>query len=70
MGLIYSNLKQVIEIIEINAEKCVGCAYCKVVCPVSAFRVEGVSNFLQKCNRCKRCVIDCPISAITQLWED
>ena len=70
MYLIYSNLKQVIEIIVINAEMCVGCAYCKVLCPVSAFRVEGVSHFLQKCNRCKKCVINCPVSAITQLWED
>jgi Fe-S-cluster-containing hydrogenase component 2 len=70
MHLIYPNLKQVIEIIEIKAKKCVGCAYCKVVCPVYAFRVEGISNFLQKCNKCKRCVITCPVSAITQLWED
>ena len=70
MHLICPNLKRVIEIIEINAKKCVGCAYCKVVCPVYAFRVEGISNFLKKCNKCKRCVINCPVSAITQLWED
>ncbi|MFX0084762.1 MAG: ATP-binding protein [Candidatus Hodarchaeota archaeon] len=59
-----------IEIIEINVTKCVGCAYCKIVCPVSAFRVEGFSTFLQTCEKCRRCIINCPVSAITQLWED
>ncbi|MFW9905798.1 MAG: 4Fe-4S binding protein [Candidatus Thorarchaeota archaeon] len=56
--------------IEINIQRCVGCAYCLMVCPVGSFRVEGISHFLQKCNKCGLCVISCPVSAIKSNWEE
>ncbi len=53
--------------IKIDAEKCMGCAYCFIVCPVASFKVEGSSQFLQECIKCGRCVVSCPVSAITLL---
>jgi ferredoxin len=60
----------VIEIIEIDAAICVGCAYCKLVCPVEGFKVEGRSYFQNRCNRCGRCVYNCPVEAIKAVWEE
>ncbi|MFX0049701.1 MAG: ATP-binding protein [Candidatus Hermodarchaeota archaeon] len=57
-------------IIEINSSKCVGCAYCAMVCPVNGFKVEGISQFMKRCNKCERCIFNCPVSAITPLWKD
>ncbi|UCG02189.1 MAG: 4Fe-4S binding protein [Candidatus Heimdallarchaeota archaeon] len=54
--------------IEINIQKCVGCAYCSMICPVGGFRVEGISQFLQKCNKCGLCIMSCPVSAIKTNW--
>ncbi|MHA2248385.1 MAG: 4Fe-4S binding protein [Candidatus Hodarchaeales archaeon] len=56
--------------IEISVQRCVGCAYCLMVCPIESFKVEGVSYFLQKCNKCGLCIISCPVSAITSNWEE
>ncbi|MFX0184641.1 MAG: 4Fe-4S binding protein [Candidatus Hodarchaeota archaeon] len=57
-------------IIEIKLKKCVGCAYCAMVCPIDSFKVQGFSYFLKRCNKCKLCVFHCPVSAIIPLWED
>ncbi|MFX1516332.1 MAG: 4Fe-4S binding protein [Promethearchaeota archaeon] len=56
--------------VEINIQKCVGCAYCSLVCPIESFRVEGIAHFLQKCNKCGLCILSCPVSAIKSNWEE
>ncbi|MFX1247720.1 MAG: 4Fe-4S binding protein [Promethearchaeota archaeon] len=69
-NLISSSLILVIQIIQINVKKCVGCAYCSLVCPLASFKVEGISNFMQKCNKCHLCINSCPVSAIIPCWEE
>lgn len=54
------------EEIEITiANYCVGCAFCKLICPEEAIRVNGRAEVdVQRCVECKKCVVYCPVEAI------
>jgi len=45
----------------VRSEKCVGCAACVAVCPVSCLEyVEGKPKLVKKCANCGICVVVCP----------
>ena len=49
----------------VTTNSCVGCAFCKLVCPEEAIEVLGKAEIdLQKCAGCKKCVRYCPVEAI------
>jgi len=44
---------------------CVGCAFCKLVCPEGAIEVIGKAEIdMQNCADCRKCVRYCPVDAI------
>lgn len=55
--------------LEINENKCIGCANCEYVCPSGAIKVdiqEGVSKSIPElCLSCGSCSVECPADAIT-----
>lgn len=61
-------------IVDIDADKCVGCLYCVAACPYSARYVNPESKVPDKCNFCKHthlknfgepaCVSVCPTDAL------
>ncbi|AEA47375.1 DUF362 domain-containing protein [Archaeoglobus veneficus] len=54
----------------VTTSSCVGCAFCKLVCPEEAIEVFGRAEIdSQKCVECKKCVIYCPIEAIKVVEE-
>jgi len=59
--------------IQVNAEKCVGCWMCVMVCPFGAI-TEGPARQAVKCDRCRdldyepACVAACPTKALQ--WAD
>ncbi len=48
--------------IELNIDKCVGCAHCMRVCPTEAIRIRGGNAVLdeQRCIDCGECIRACP----------
>ena len=65
--------------IEIDIERCKGCEYCVVVCPVKIIRMSDKTNShsyhyaeapdMDRCNGCRLCAIICPDVAIT-VWKE
>jgi Na+-translocating ferredoxin:NAD+ oxidoreductase subunit B len=52
---------------DINKDKCVRCAGCVSVCPVSALTFteqNGIENNPEKCTLCSICSKFCPVGAI------
>ncbi|NHI93842.1 MAG: 4Fe-4S dicluster domain-containing protein [Candidatus Lokiarchaeota archaeon] len=50
--------------IQINEEKCSGCSYCVLTCPVDALTSYYVVEVNEKCTECKICYYNCPNYAI------
>jgi NAD-dependent dihydropyrimidine dehydrogenase PreA subunit len=63
-GLTY--LKNVTTL-QLDSEKCTGCAMCTFVCPHSVFTMNGKKSFIQHkdlCMECGACAMNCPTEAI------
>ncbi len=50
--------------IVINKEKCSGCSYCVLTCPVGALSSYYTVEVNDKCTGCKICLYNCPNYAI------
>ena len=63
--LIY--LKNVVTL-ALDAEKCIGCGMCDVVCPHGVFRLDHHRARIEKrdaCMECGACARNCPVEAIS-----
>ena len=54
-------------VIEIDAEKCIGCGLCKKDCPAHNIKLEGQKAVVknQRCIQCGHCVAVCPRAAVS-----
>jgi len=53
--------------LELNAEKCVGCGLCEIVCPHAVFSIDnGQAKIIDRdaCMECGACAQNCPVAAI------
>jgi len=52
--------------LEVNADKCNGCARCASVCQVDAVRIIHGKAVIDpaKCVKCGKCVEICPVNAV------
>ena len=53
--------------LQLNADKCIGCGMCAIVCPHGVFEIiEKKANIIDKdfCMECGACKKNCPVSAI------
>lgn len=53
--------------LELDEEKCVGCALCFTVCPHRVFEMKDRKSFIKdknKCMECGACMSNCPVCAI------
>jgi len=60
-------LKNVVTL-ELNADKCIGCGMCEIVCPHRVFGIEArkaVMRDKDACMECGACALNCPVQAIT-----
>ena len=54
--------------LNLDAEKCIGCGMCEIVCPHTVFNVEKQKACLadrDACIECGACAANCPVEAIT-----
>jgi len=60
-------LKNVVTL-ELNADKCIGCGMCEIVCPHRVFRIEDKKAVIRDrdaCMECGACALNCPVEAIS-----
>ena len=54
--------------LKLDAEKCIGCGMCEIVCPHTVFNVENQKACFadrDACIECGACAANCPVEAIT-----
>lgn len=52
--------------VNVNKEKCTGCAACKAACPVDAIEIKnGKAHVSDTCVECGACVSECPVGALS-----
>jgi NAD-dependent dihydropyrimidine dehydrogenase PreA subunit len=59
--------------VQVDAEKCIGCAQCYVACANKVFAIinkKSVPKNPDACVGCRACVVKCPTNAITVMPRD
>lgn len=57
--------------IYIYNEKCVGCAYCRLICKFCGIDIQfGIAYLTDKCNSCGKCLEVCPVKAIYTINDE
>ena len=54
--------------LQLDAEKCIGCGMCGIVCPHAVFNAEKPKAWIvdrDACMECGACATNCPTAAIT-----
>ncbi len=52
--------------VNVNKEKCTGCAVCKSACPVDAIEIkDGKAYVSEMCVECGACISECPCEALS-----
>lgn len=54
--------------LEMASEKCIGCGFCQIVCPLRVIEIENrkaIIQHAQHCIECGACMSNCPTSAVT-----
>ena len=53
-------------VMEVDDERCFGCAACIAVCPLAALELEGILAIVteEKCTHCDLCIPVCPVNAL------
>tara|TARA_B100000676_G_scaffold179756_1_gene176512 strand:- start:5036 stop:5263 length:228 start_codon:yes stop_codon:yes gene_type:complete len=53
-------------ILEVDEDRCFGCAACIALCPVDALTLEGLLAIIDEpsCTHCKLCIPACPVHAL------
>ena len=62
-----SYLKDVVTL-DLDAEKCIGCGFCLVVCPQRVLAMtDGRVGIIDRdaCMECGACAVNCPVEAVT-----
>ncbi len=53
--------------VEVDLEKCIGCATCFNVCPSNVFIIRKGKSYpvnAENCVMCRACIVHCPVDAI------
>ena len=60
------NASEVIKMVTVKADDCVGCGACADVCPQNAIKVDDVAVIDANCIDCGVCIDECPTDAIVE----